>query len=77
MTSRIHGTVRFANLYLVCSLCGTRTRGVRDSGVLDPCNHDASVRSLCPSWGPIDGCQCAQVLGRVDPETPLDVQEQP
>lgn len=72
--TRTHVFVRFANPYLRCDQCGTRVRHWHNSDKCGcdagswnkPCEHNASVTSVCPSWSPVDGCQCQEVLGKVD-----------
>lgn len=59
----------FANPYLRCRLCGTAVRGMGGLGLdgaatSSPCGHEASVLSICPTWGPVDGCLCLEHLGR-------------
>lgn len=61
----------FANPYLACDLCGRFVTGARNLGEHEglvrnvPCGHSAGATSRCPSWGPVEGCTCAQHLGRV------------
>lgn len=79
--TRTHVYVTFANPYLICDLCRawvTRWHN-NDKCVcpeecwLEPCSHNAEAVSACPSWSPVDGCQCQQHLGRVDHgEPPAD-----
>ncbi|MFF6866671.1 hypothetical protein [Streptomyces ardesiacus] len=72
--TRTHVYVTFANPYLRCDLCHawvTRWHnndkcGCNQECWLEPCNHSAGSTSACPSWDPIDGCQCQEVLGRVE-----------
>jgi hypothetical protein len=64
-----------ANPYLVCGECGARvTRfgniGDGEGSVINlPCGHAADSRNTCPSWGPVDGCCCAEHLGYVPHDT--------
>jgi hypothetical protein len=49
----------YANPYLACCRCGkqvTHCEGPPPSNM--PCGHHADYRSLCPSWGPVEGCVC-------------------
>ncbi len=71
---RTHVFVTFANPYLTCDKCEQPARswhdpdqcGCGESGFQNqPCEHQAGVTSTCPSWGPVDGCQCLQHLGHV------------
>ncbi|MEV8548356.1 hypothetical protein AB0L04_00675 [Streptomyces glaucescens] len=71
--TRTHTYVTFANPFLVCDLC--RQPAPRwhnhdkcgcDAGCwLVPCGHTAEAVSVCPSWDPVDGCQCETHLGSV------------
>lgn len=29
-----------------------------------------AFRSVCPSWGPVDGCECQRIFGEVGHDTP-------
>jgi hypothetical protein len=52
----------FANPYLACDHCGARV--THSLGVTNqPCGHHVGFESVCPSWGPVDGCQCVEHLG--------------
>lgn len=64
--TRTHVYITFADPHLNCEVCGGSVRryhdsercGCEDSGMSNlPCGH-IGVRSLCPSWGPVDGCTC-------------------
>ena len=67
-----HTVVRYADPFLICEECGLRAEGyVHSPGHEEdfenwPCRHRAPIKSLCPSWSPVDGCRCAEVFGRVD-----------
>lgn len=73
--TRTHVYVTFANPYLVCGSCRQSVARWHNN---DKCGCDgkcwnapcgksgADVTSLCPSWSPVDGCQCQQQLGHVD-----------
>jgi hypothetical protein len=66
---RTYNEIRFADPYKVCNACGGWITGVLDMpGVplVMPCEHDLGYRDVCPSWGPVDGCQCVEVLGHVE-----------
>lgn len=80
--ARTHAFVEFANPYLRCGRCGQPVRRWHDDQqcgtpehpcpvdwYLAPCGHRAEARSDCPSWGPVDGCQCLAQLGRQDHAT--------
>lgn len=53
---------QFANPYLACEECGARVTH-RPGNHNQPCGHRASFESVCPSWGPVDGCRCVRLLG--------------
>jgi hypothetical protein len=73
--TRTHVHVTFANPYLTCEHCKAWVTGWHDPdrcgpgcsapAVNLPCGHQAGVTSACPSWGPVDGCQCREFLGHV------------
>jgi len=72
--TRTHVHVTFADPYLTCDQCGEwvdawhdpQQCGCDDSGwQLLPCGHQAGTTSVCPSWGPVDGCRCQEQLGSV------------
>lgn len=75
-----HGRVRVpANPYLRCVNCGARIEywidGERPARNY-PCDHAADYKDDCPSWGPVDGCQCQAHLGyRPHPDAPDPVTE--
>jgi hypothetical protein len=57
--------VTFADPFKICCECGGWVTGYiefPDSAGLPslnaPCEHEADYRSICPSWGPVDGCKC-------------------
>lgn len=60
--------ISFADPYKVCLECSAWVDGVQElPGEMDanlPCGHQADYDSVCPSWGPVDGCQCQERLGR-------------
>ena len=60
-----------ANPHLRCEQCGQRVESWLDKpGPLEnePCGHEADYRNDCPSWSPVDGCQCQEHLGHVPHE---------
>lgn len=68
--TRTHAVTVPANPYLRCSACGGRVefwRAYDDGGHAhnQPCGHRADYDNVCPSWGPVDGCQCQAHLGHV------------
>lgn len=72
--TRTHVYVAFANPFLVCDLCLKPVRAWHDPDKCgcdarawnEPCGcHDFGVRDTCPSWSPVDGCQCQAHLGTV------------
>ncbi|MFD1832431.1 hypothetical protein ACFSJS_22690 [Streptomyces desertarenae] len=80
--TRVHTYITFANPYLVCSACGQPVPRWHDDTKCgcaagwwnDPCGHRADFDSVCPSWDPVDGCQCAEKLGHV-PHPPAPQQQ--
>lgn len=81
--TRVHTFIEFANPYLTCDRCGAWVTGWHNNdecGCDDtfwnmPCRCErVGVTSVCPSWGPVDGCLCASILGKVEhgepPEKP-------
>lgn len=65
--TRTFNAISFADQYKVCRQCGRWVDGVlcTDDPVWSnlPCEHHADYDSVCPSWGPVDGCECVRVLG--------------
>ena len=67
--TRTHLAITPANPFLACVTCDKRVEAFHDdecgcpeSGgplLLMPCFHRSDYRDLCPSWGPVDGCQCS------------------
>lgn len=64
--TRTYTATHFADPYKVCVECNGWVDGVLDAPtlILLPCHHQADYLSVCPSWGPVDGCQCVEHLGR-------------
>lgn len=69
---RVHVFVTFANPYLRCDACGQYVDAWHDPQKCGdpeskfwsvPCEHAAGVTSECPSWSPVDGCNCLKHLG--------------
>lgn len=66
MSTRTHVLVGFANPYFKCDECGAPVPYWHNPERCDcdakafnsPCGHEADTTSRCPSWGPVDGCQC-------------------
>ena len=60
--TRTAPVTEFADPFKVCEECGGWITGVADIEgeplILIPCEHQASYRDVCPSWGPVDGCKC-------------------
>lgn len=71
--TRTHVYVEFANPYLRCDQCKEWVTGFHDPDkcgcdtytVNVPCCCRSGSTSVCPSWSPVDGCQCQEVLGSV------------
>lgn len=64
----VYNKITFADPYKTCDYCGAWITGVLDKPgplIVVPCEHQASYSDRCPSWGPVDGCQCAEHLGYV------------
>lgn len=69
--TRTHLTMDYANPYIICVECKQRVTGHHDDRCCDqikgflnfPCMHRASIDTVCPSWGPVDSCQCIKHLG--------------
>ena len=66
--------ITHADPYKVCVQCGIWITGVLDKprGPLTvvPCEHQRGYSDVCPSWGPVDGCRCAKILGQRDHGVP-------
>ncbi len=71
--TRTHVYTRFANPYLLCTMCREFVTGFHDPKRCDcdgdyyitPCKHRVYM-DICPSWGPVDGCRCEESLGHRD-----------
>lgn len=71
-----HVIVQFANPFMICVKCKQRVQGFVSGAYRDescehdfenyPCGHLSGIHSVCPSWGPVDGCQCLEQLGEVN-----------
>lgn len=65
-----------ANPFLVCDYCNQRVSEITNTGENEgpainlPCGHRTGATSKCPSWSPIDGCNCKKHLGYVPHVTP-------
>jgi len=65
--TRTHVSVEFANPHLRCDHCQVFVESWHDNDQCGcdavcwnvPCGHQSGVTSLCPSWGPVDGCTCS------------------
>lgn len=60
----------FADPYKKCLQCGSWVDGATSGATLIPCGHRSDYRDVCPSWGPVDGCDCAGYSAR-HPEDPI------
>lgn len=66
----------FADPFKVCNQCGgwvTGARHIFSNGgklLVLPCEHERGWEDVCPSWSPVDGCQCQEFLGRVPHGSP-------
>jgi hypothetical protein len=71
--TRTHLVITPANPFLACATCGKRAEAFHDDEcgcgetgrVNMPCFHRGDYSDLCPSWGPVDGCQCLAHLGHI------------
>ncbi len=73
-STHTHTVTECANPYLVCVKCGgpatkfvafgEQAEGCVHEGLIHPCMHLEST-SLCPSWSPVSGCQCANHIGYI------------
>lgn len=77
--TRVHTFIELANPYLTCDRCkGWVTSWHNDDqcGCDAPfwnelCGHEkAGITSACPSWGPMDGCQCDRIFGSIGHAVP-------
>ncbi len=62
--TRTFTATRFADPYKKCRQCGNWIDGVLAGLcpiVLVPCEHQSDYRDVCSSWGPVDGCTCAEI----------------
>lgn len=81
--TRTHVYITFADPYLTCDECAQFVTGFHDNDrcgcddghYLRPCDHNAGATSACPSWSPVDGCECLSGFGRVDHAQPPEVSE--
>lgn len=66
--TRTHLVISPANPFLECARCGRQVEAFHDDNcgcdesggalLLMPCMHRSDYRDTCPSWSPVDGCQC-------------------
>jgi hypothetical protein len=66
--TRTHNVISYADPYKKCCTCGAWIDGALDGPgplILVPCEHQSDYDSVCPSWGPVDGCQCPSHFGHV------------
>jgi hypothetical protein len=64
----VYNTIDFADPYKICNAYGGWITGVLDKPgqqIVVPCEHHKGYSDVCPSWGPVDGCQCQAHLGHV------------
>lgn len=69
--TRTYNETRFADPYKQCLKCHGWVDGFLDNPgvpILVPCEHRSDYRSVCPSWGPVDGCWCAEFNKKAIPE---------
>jgi hypothetical protein len=66
--TRTHVHIEFADPHLICLTCAKPVPSWHnedecgcDAGWWNnPCEHKAGITTLCPSWGPVDGCRCTE-----------------
>lgn len=62
--TRTYNVTTFADPYKKCRQCGGWITGALDKPhgplIVVPCEHQAGYDDVCPSWGPVDGCECAR-----------------
>lgn len=65
--TQTHNTITPANPFLVCARCYAWVDFWHWGGppINYPCGHRADYVDLCPSWGPVDGCECLAHFGYV------------
>jgi len=71
--TRTHLVITPANPFLACATCGKRVEAFHDDQcgchlegpVNMPCFCRGGYDDLCPSWGPVEGCECLAHLGHV------------
>ncbi|MGW6566468.1 hypothetical protein [Streptomyces sp. NPDC054975] len=81
--TRTHVHVTFANPHLTCESCEQPVTSWHNNDACGcdslcwnvPCRHVADTRNTCPSWDPVDGCQCLEHLGHV-PHPPAQADEE-
>lgn len=72
--TRTYNAVRFADPHKKCRTCGDWIDGALTAPgrlVLVPCEHESDYRDVCPSWGPVDGCTCAE-HNTLHPDRPIE-----
>jgi hypothetical protein len=77
--TRTRNEIRYADPYKKCRQCGNWIDGALDAPgplILVPCEHQSDYRDICPSWGPVDGCSCAEYSAH-NPETPISHEMRP
>lgn len=71
-----HTKIGFINPYLICDECGCKVPYWHNPERCDcnedrwfnyPCEHTAGVTSICYTWGPVEGCQCADKVNHDRP----------
>lgn len=59
----------WANPYMKCGACKAFVDGYDEmDNAMVPCGHIVNASSVCPSWGPVDGCSCLEHLGVINHE---------
>jgi hypothetical protein len=80
--TRVYNAVTFSDPYKQCLRCSGWVTGYlvipegHGLSPLVPCEHQSDYRDVCSSWGPVDGCRCAQFPWGVDHGVPFPVEGQ-
>ena len=68
--TRTVNTIDPASPYLICVQCGAWVDHFSHTGEgqgpsrNQPCDHRADYANVCPSWSPVDGCNCMEHVRR-------------
>lgn len=73
MVTKPKQEVQFADPYKKCRECKGWVDGAKTGPgplIVIPCEHTSDYEDLCPSWSPVDGCNCAE-YNATHPENPI------